>query len=835
MKRIFLLLLFIFSLIKLFPQTDTTTFVPDENPTGQIPVVTLGDLESDQQVQNVSGLLQASRDIFLSTAGFVFGQTRFRVRGYDSENTAVMINGVPLNDPETGRAYWSAWGGLNDVTRFQETDFGIAASPYTFGGVSGATNIDARASLMRPGSRLTYSLTNRAYRHRLMFTHNTGMMENGWAVAISGSRRWATEGYVEGTFYDAWSYFISIEKKISPSHSLGFVGFAAPTRSGRSGPATQEAYDLAGSNFYNPYWGYQNGEKRNSRIGTYNQPRLLLSHYWQLNPATKITSTVAYFFGRYGITALDWYDAPDPRPDYYRYMPSYWKNNPARFEWYTNQWKNNKQFRQIDWDFLYFANRKNLYTIKNAYGIEGNDITGNLSNYVVEDRRTDHSHFQFNSNLRKEFTPQLTLNAGVNFSWYKGRSYKFLEDLLGGDFYIDLDKFAEQDYFDPNLAQNDLRRPNRPVYQGDVFGYDYDAHIHNHEGFIQANYAHPKADVYFAASASYTGFWRTGHMQNGKFPAESYGESPRHHFFNYGAKSGITYKITGRHFLQANALYLTRAPFFRDAYLSPRTRHHVVAGLTSEIILSGDVSYIVRTPTLKARATLYYTEFNNQTYSRSFYHETFRSFVNYQMTNVDMRSTGSELGIEYKLTPTIDLTAVAAIGELRYNSRPLATVTQDNNSKILAENRKVYLKNYFVGGSPQTALSGGIKYNAPQFWWIGANINYFDDIYLEPNPDRRAADAAGMFNPEDLRYRQLIHQDKLSPAYTVDVFLGKSWRIREYFIVLSLSVNNLLNKTDFAFGGFEQFRYDPNDIDKFPPKLFYLYGRQYFLNFSIRK
>jgi hypothetical protein len=833
MKKSIIVIAALLIALQVFSQTDTTLVTPDE-PT-DIPIMTISetDLDSDEPTQNISGLLQSSRDIFISTAGYTFGQTRFRIRGYESENMTVLMSGMPMNDMETGRAYWSAWGGLNDITRYPEVDFGIAASPYTFGGVGGATNIVARASKMRPGTRFTYSATNRSYRNRLMATHITGLMDNGWSLAVSGSRRWAEEGYVEGTFYDAWSYFLSAEKKLNDQHSIGLITFAAPSRAGRSGVSTQEAYDLAGTNYYNPNWGYQEGEKRNARVGSYNQPRIILSHYWEPDNSTRLSSSVGYFFGRYGATSLDWYDAPDPRPDYYRYLPSYWKNNPSLFEQYTNQWTSNEDFRQLDWEHFYFANRKNLYTINDAYGIEGNDVTGNLSKYIIEDRRNDHNQWQFNTNLWKEINPNIILNSGVNLTWYKGQTYKTVEDLLGGDFYLDVDKYAERDFIDPTTAQNDLRNPNRPVTEGDIFGYDYHSNINKYEAFVQVDFTYPRFDYFVAANASMTEFWRTGNMQNGKFPTESLGDSEKQSFTNFGLKGGVTWKITGRHYLTANGMYMTRAPYFRDSYISPRTRDHVVSGITSEKIMSGDISYVLRAPTIQARATLYYTEFNDQIYSRSYYHEGLRSFINYQMTGVDVRSSGVELGATYKLTSTIELTGVAGMGQLLYNSRPEATISQDNNSEILAEGRKIYFENYYVGGHPQTALSGGIKYNSPKYWWAGVSVNYFDDIYIEPNPDRRSA-AAGVYSSDDIRLEELLQQEKFASAYTVDFFGGKSWRIDDYFIVLSLNVSNLLNNQDFAFGGFEQFRYDTNDLDRFPPKYFYLYGTQYFANLSFR-
>jgi len=195
-------------------ENDSLNVKQDKSDFPQITVLQQ-DLESDNQVNDISGLLQSSQDIFVSTAGFTFGQTRFKIRGYDSENTAVLMNGVQLNDLETGGAYWSSWGGLNDVTRNQEIDPGISNSKYSFGEVGGVTNMITRASSFRKQIKLTYSLTNRNYRDRLMFMYSTGLMENGWAIAASASRRWAQEGYVEGTFYDAYSYFLAVEKKIN--------------------------------------------------------------------------------------------------------------------------------------------------------------------------------------------------------------------------------------------------------------------------------------------------------------------------------------------------------------------------------------------------------------------------------------------------------------------------------------------------------------------------------------------------------------------------------------------------------------------------------------------
>lgn len=825
----------------------TDTLVPQQVQP-DVPVITLStaDIEGDADSHDISSLLQGSRDIFMNTAGYNFGSARFRVRGYDSENTTVMINGIPVNDPETGRAFYSTWGGLNDATRMSEGHNNIGFSRHSFGGLGGATNIVTRASQYSPNIRTTYSNSNRSYAHRAMFTYSTGLQDNGWAWTLSGSRRTADEGYVKGTFYDAWAYFLSVERKFNNEHSLGLIAFGAPSKTGRPGVATQEAYDLTGDNFYNPNWGYQNGEVRNSRVNHYNTPWIILTHYWTPGSNTEITTSAAYTFGRGGSTALNWYDshasynqpgyqlAGDPRPDYYRWLPSFYANDPVTQDLLTNLWMNDPYFRQINWDWLYNANYGNLFTVNNVNGSDQSH-TGPRSKYIIEERRNDRNQFTFNSNLTYRPTATNTITGGLNVSLAKTNQFKIITDLLGGEFWYDIDQFAERDFDDPNMSQNDLLNPNRIVKEGDRFGYDFTGNINEYQAFAQSDWVLPRWDFYVAGSVSQTTFWRTGHMQNGRFPENSYGDGEKNNFTNFGLKGGTTFKITGRHYVTGNGMLMTRAPYFRDAYISSRVRDDVIEGLTSETIFSGDLNYIIRTPRIKSRLSAFYTEFRDQTWSRSFYHEEFRSFVNYIMTGVDTRHMGVELGIDINLTSTLSGYIVAGTGDYIYNSRPNVTIARDNDREVLADQRTVYLKNYKIGGMTHTAGSVGLRYNDPKYWFVGVNANYFNDMYIDINPDRRTADAVANLVVTDPQWGQILNQEKLGNNYTLDVFAGYSYRTRKrHFITINLSVSNLLNVTDFRIGGFEQLRYDSQDPGKFASKYFYLYGRTYFLNLAYR-
>jgi len=532
------------------------------------------------------------------------------------------------------------------------------------------------------------------------------------------------------------------------------------------------------------------------------------------------------------------YQTNDPRPDYYKYLPSYF-NTPGQeyqFAQQTALWQNNDpSVTQVNWDQMYFANAKNLYTLNNAEGIAGNSITGNRAKYIVEEARSDISDYGLTSNFKHKQSDKISISGGINIDFYKSKNFKVLNDLLGADFWVDVDQFAERDFADPSLAQSDLNQPNHVVKEGDKFGYNYDININTYNGFAQVEGTSSKVDWFLGASVTNTSFWRTGYMKNGLFPINSLGNSAKQNFLNFGVKGGAVYKLTGRHLLRLNGAYITRAPFSRTAYVSPRTRDQVVPNLKSEKIMTGDFSYIVRYPKVKTRTTVFYTSIKDKTWSRSFYHDALNTFVNYMMTGVDQLFMGVEFGAEVNITPTIIANGAFTTGNYIYDSRPTATIVQDNSTQPLAESKTIYFKNYRIGGIPQTASSIGLKYNSPKYWFTGLNFNYFTDIYLDANPDRRSAETLANYVSTDPQVADIIDQRKLNDNYTLDFYIGKSWRIKhKYYVRLNLNINNILDNTDFQTGGFEQLRYDQHDINKFPPKIGYMLGRTYFgmLSFS---
>lgn len=857
-----LLLVGLFFCLPVMAQVDSTSrkdsSIIEEIKDGildNIPTVSIDDNDlGDGGNQNVSSLLTAGRDPFFAAASFNFSAVRFRIRGYDNDHFSTFLNGVPMDNLDNGFTPFGLWGGLNDVMRNRDVSWGLRYNTFTFGDIGGNTNIDARASRQRAQTQISYAASNRTYNNRVMLTHSSGMSQKGWAYSLSGSRRWAEEGYVPGTHYDGWAFFASVDKKIGQRHLLSMTLFDAPTENGRQGAAVQEMMDLAGTNYYNPNWGYQSGRKRNVSVGRTHQPVAIFNHEFRLRNNTTLTTAASYSFGDRSVTAFDWYNAADPRPDYYRYLPSYtrtWASTPdaSQATRLADLMRSDISLRQINWQRLYDVNRSSFATITNANGIAGNNVSGLRSRYIVENRIINTRRFNFNTVLNTRIGEHFDMTAGLSYQSQHNRYYKKVDDLLGGDFYVNLNQFAERDFgAGGGSNQFDIDVPNRILKVGDRFGYDYNLNINRAAAWWQGVFQFNKWDLFLAGQASHTKFYREGNVRNGIFPNDSYGKGTINTFLNYAGKAGFTYKIDGRNYLFVNGSYLTRAPYFENIYISPRTRNAQQEQLQSEEILTGEAGYVLNAPKLRLKLGGYYTQFRKGMDVMIFYHDFYQNFVNYAISGIDKLHFGGEVGVEARLSSTLTLNAAASVGRYYFDSRQRAVITVDNSATELGRDI-IYAENFKVPSTPMEAYSLALNYRSPKFWFVSLTASYFDQSYLAINPLRRTWDALQFLTPGTDQHKQVFDQQKFEAQYTVDFFGGYSWKLpRSYeignkstFLVFNAGINNLLNNRKILTGGFEQLRYDqqqnaadPVEVGKFPPRLFYAFGLNFFTSVTLR-
>ncbi len=601
------------------------------------------DLNDDEgRGQSMSSNTSASTDVFNSNTGYAWSSVRYRQRGYEQKHEETYINGLSFNSQERGNFNYSMIGGLNDASRNKDVFNGIESNPFSFGALGQSTNIMMNATNYAQGWKVGVAGTNRNYKGRVNALYSSGLLENGWAFA--GQLAWRYSPYIdqkgiigEGIKYNSLGYFFSAEKRWGDNHTLSFVTFGSPTERAQSPALTQEAIDLTGSIYYNPYWGYQNGKVRNSRIVKSFDPTAIASYEWKITDAQTLKVGLGYHYSMYSNSALTFYNAPDPRPDYYRNMPSfYWDGqiddkgyfitehvngssfgegfnydgrwvggsiDPESYKSLVDAWTSrDNATTQINWDALYAANYQNNVVNPDA-----------SARYMVERRHNDLQEGMFSANYQNSEYDHLKITAGAEVKLSQGIHYKTVDDLLGANQWIDIDPFADRDIKElatnigltqtdiEKVKLNDITNPYNKVTDGDRFGYDYRINMTKASVWAQNEWSFNEVDFYYGLRVTYSGMYRTTDMLNGRawylaqinpdeafyYLGKSYEqiqagqyanryEGWHHNFIDPAFKLGATYKIDGRNKLRVNAMAMTEAPLARDAYLAQRVHDRAI-------------------------------------------------------------------------------------------------------------------------------------------------------------------------------------------------------------------------------------------------------------------
>ena len=819
----------------------------------------IADLDVESQdgelAQTSVGVLSASQDPFKTIAAFRFSNVFFRSKGLDGKYSDIYINGIRVNKFATGRAYWTNWGGLNNVTGNQIHTNGETPSEFGLGSVAGTISISMKPSEYRPGLRLSVSLANQnSYKNRFMATYSSGLSKNGWAFSASSSLRYAQEGYIEGTNYKALSGYIGVEKKFKNHQVIISLVAAFNERAGNSN-GTSEVYGqpdlhyvrfnknilqiptLRENRFYNSYWGWQNGKKRNVRVRKVFEPFTILSHHWRLNEKTKLFTSFFYQKGINARTKIERFNRANPSPDDFRKLAGYHVllGNAEEAKRRADLFNTDVNYRQIDWARLYEANQT-IETIDNESGTR-RSVTGKRSYYYLAEDHYDDALLRFGSTLFSQISKTIRLNVGLSLAQLKSKNYREVKDLLGGDFYMDKNSFAQA-----NRSQdNNLLKPNHTTREGDRVAYNYDIHLRNGSLFFDQQVNLGLIEYYFAGNFQYREFWRDGTFKNGSYPNNSLGKSEKIFFLDYGLKGGITFNL-GRNFLDLTGSFIRQAPSYLNAFVSPRSNNSLVQGLEQKEINSASLTYNRRSSKIKGRATLFYTKIGDETdINRFFIQGNFNdSFVNETVTGIDKQHVGVEMGMDYQLTEVVKLTTGISFGNYTFISRPSISIINENSGEETVKEEIAFVKNFKIPGTPHQAYSVGFEYRSPNYWRVGVSGNYFDRTYLDFTFSTRTS---GVYINPDTGFpfegitdiRSLLNQRQLPSALFFNLNLGKSWRInRKYYVNASLNVRNVLDNKDYITGGYEQARTGNIDLIRnnyvLTPRFYYALGRTFFFN-----
>lgn len=831
--------------LRLFTDFADNEFVID-NQTEQLIDESTMDDENDAS-QAVGALTGSNDDIYYKFTRYGYSPLYSNYRGYQSTWQETYINSLPMNDLIRGGFSFQQLAGMTSrAFRNSTATVGLGASAYGFGAIGGSQNFNTITDTYAPGFNGSLSYTNSNYKYRAMATYSTGMMENGLAFTLSAIGRFANEGVVPGTFYNAGGVFLSAEKMLNRNHSITLTAWCNPRRYANGKAVVGEIFDLTGDHLYNPTWGWQDGKKRSDNIRENFDPTVMLNWLYKTEKTT-LNTGAAFRWVHFARTRLSYFKGNDTRPDYYKNLPSYYLNpldnsnyNPEKAAFYEEQWKYNEDFRQIDWDGFYLTNELN--NVQNETLPYDKQIG---STYIQQMEHSNQFNFILGSTLNQRLNDYMSLQGGVNLNYTRTSDYATVKDLLGGQFWYDVDGFSEREIYNPeasqDIMQNDLNHPNRRAVTGDRIGWDYNIHALKVQGWLQNQINLPKWDVNYGIKMSYEQFYRHGNMRNGRAPLNSFGNSKTVHFDDASVKAGATYKLDGRNYFTLQAEYGTVAPVINDVYISPRVKDTTVDNIQSTRVFSADFRYTWNYRRFRGSISAYFTDMSNAIERYGFWDESLNAFCNFALNGVHRQYKGIELGMAYQITSALRVSFAGNFSRYRYANNPMGTRSVENGLQP-DQTTQFYLNNYYCTSTPQTAFNIALAYNAPKMWFFNVDASWLADYYVRlAYPRHQIIDGLAAYagSPAELDRLtdEFTAQEKLPNNWVMNASVGKVIYLnRQVSLNLNVSVSNVINNRNLITQATEQFRidtkyYNPN---AFPTKYMYAQGIKVYVNAGVR-
>lgn len=639
--------------------------------------------------QEFPEILKSTPGVYATKGGGGFGDSEITLRGFESENIAVLINGIPINDMESGRVYWSNWAGLSDVTRFMQVQRGLGASKVAVPSIGGTINIVTKTTDAQEGGSAFYSLGNDGYQ-KVSATVSTGKMENGWAATVSGAKV-TGNGYVDGTEFNGFSYFINIAKDLNEDHQLSFTAFGAQQRHGqRQNALPMDTYRISerGTKF-NQDWGYKNGKVVHVEDNFYHKPQMSLNHNWNISDATKLNTSAYASFGSgggggyAGVNKFGLGTASNPSP----YRDGY--------------------LQPLNLDLIVDEN-----VDRGALGAET----------YLRASRNDHQWYGVLSTLSSQILPSVEFTGGLDFRYYEGSHFTELTDLLGGAYALD----------DSN--END---PLNAAGVGDKISY-YDVGTVLWEGlFAQAEYSRDALSAFVTVAASNTSYKRKDFFNY--LDTDPLQETDFQNFFGYSAKGGANYNLDDNHNVFANVGYFEKAPFSNAVFLN--FRNDINPGAENQKIFSAELGYGYRSANFRADLNVYRTEWNDKTFVQRFQQPDGTS-ASANILGLDALHQGVELEFSYRPSEKLTLTGMASLGDWTWKN-DITDVNIFNEDQEIIRTINLYVADLKVGGSAQTTFAAGADYQVWPSTSVRVDWNYYDDLYAQFDPETRSTRELG--------------------------------------------------------------------------------------------
>ena len=738
-------------------------------------------------------VLKSTPGVYATKQGGGFGDSRINLRGFEAANIAVMVNGVPVNDMEWGGVYWSNWAGLSDVTRSMQVQRGLGASKIAAPSLGGSINIVTRSTDARKGGAISYGIGNDGYQ-KVGFSVSTGLTKDNWAITLLGSKT-VGNGYIQGTEFESYSYFMNISKIFNDAHQLSFTAFAAPqwhNQRNNADKLTIEEWQKQPLKYkYNPSYGFDmNGQRKQSSYNVYNKPQISLNHFWTIGEKSSLSTALYMSIGKGGGYGGQGYESAD------------------RSNWYgSTGGVPNTIFRSEDGTFDYGA----IYTLNKASEVGSRMIMSNSIN--------EHLWYGALSTYNTKIGQNIDLYGGLDLRYYKGKHTNEISDLYGGEFFIDNTSLR------PLLSTTDWK--TKKVGVGDVVYRDYDGYVMSEGVFGQAEYNKGKLSTFVSLSGSNTSYWRYDRFYYDAAQALSQTVS----FLGYAVKGGANYNLNAYHNVFANVGVISRAPFFSGgAFLQSTTSNVTNLNAVNERAFSAEIGYGFKSKHLSANLNVYRTNWMDKTMVRAINANSQESLVA-NMQGVNALHQGVELDFVSKPFRNVEFTGMISIGDWNWQNNATGYLFNrqgqpvDDKGNIVngvenAYKMTVNLEGIHVGNSAQTTAALGLNYQILKGFRIGLDGNYFGRNYSYFN----ISSVGTSLTPSTSFAQPWMIPD----AITFDFSANYRFKISDYDASLVGNIDNLLD-ADYISDATDGSKHDYKTSS-----VFYGFGRTWSVSLKMR-
>lgn len=740
--------------------------------------------------QELPELLNNTPSVYATKQGGGFGDARINIRGFSQENIAVMINGVPVNDMENGAVYWSNWAGLADVTTAMQVQRGLGSSKLAISSVGGTINILTKTTDIDKGGRVGMTVGNDGY-NKILASYSTGLMKNKMAVSFLMSRT-SGKGYVLGTDFEGYNYFLGIGYKPNVRNNFQFVLTGAPQVHNQRttsfyNMATLEDYLDYGKK-YNYNYGTLNGENFNWRRNFYHKPITSINWDFSINENTKLSTVVYASFGRGGGTGdigrlggnyASSSNFRDINSGHVQYDNIVLSNSGTEVDFSENFTYGN----QIDpLTGQYIVNDTDIQSYDS---LGGNYLAGAERRNGVVRRASMNSHNWFGAvmNLNTKINENLSFDVGMDLRSYKGFHYRRLDNLLGADGYRD---------------NNNINNPMNVVSEtydisiGNVFNVfgsiDDEKKVDYYNvgkvkwlgAFTQLEYSKDKVTAFVQGAVSSKLFQRIDYFRYTEDNQVSSTES----LPGGNIKGGMNYNIDERNNVFFNTGVYSKQPGFDAVFLD--NTNDVNPDVVNEKVFGLEFGYGFRSLNrdFVANVNYYYTTWKNRYLAQATEFEindstTVDGFA--RIEGVTEVHKGIEFDATYRVSDKVKLFGMASFGNWYYEGNATGPAFDENQEKV--GEITVFLDGVKVGNAAQTTARLGIKVEPVKRLIFDANWRYVDKLYARLFLD-------DFQNPEHNGSLELPSYNLVDAGISYRILLGKE---QTQNLLFRLNVNNLLD------------------------------------------